>query len=1075
MRRSDSSRLAANVSLFALAVAAFPAAAQAQATDSQANQPSQANCAAISDPQQRADCVTAQNANPAPAVGAPADRAPGGSPANSSTDTANTGGIVVTGSRIRRPNLSSPVPITSVSASELPDQGQASIGDALNDLPSLRSTFSQQNSGRFIGTAGENFLDLRGLGTTRTLVLVNGRRHITASPGDFIVDVNTIPQDLIERVDIVTGGEAAIYGSDAVAGVVNFILKRNFSGIRLTGQSGITTRGDRPIDFVSLTAGQNFADGRGNIAINLEYTQAKALYQFQRPKKFAAPCGFDQTEDTTVESGTPSNSDGIPDNTFVCGIQVPGVTAGGAIGSLGNGSTLAFDRTGNLVITAPDRILPSGDVLSSNPLVGTPLNERDQLDVGQRRYTANLLAHFDVSEAFKPFVEAKFVRQKVLQEGQPTFFQGSLAGFFGNNFGVAVPNLQCSNPFLNAQALSTLQSFGICRNVATGTFGLNRFNVDFGGREELDTRDTYRIVGGVEGDFNGTWHYEISANYGHFKSDNAEANNLKLADINGNPDGFALAVDAVRNAAGQIVCRVNQVTVTRPDCVPINLFGEGAPSQAALNFINTTSHLFSHASELDLLAFVSGDSTKWFKLPGGPVGFSVGTEYRRERAFQTADPLSASGGTFFNITPTFNPPTFSVKEVFGELSLPILKDIPLARELTVSGAARYSDYNTSAGHTFAWNVNAIYSPVSSLKLRANYSKSVRVPTLNDLFSPASQNFAFLDDPCDITNIGQGNRRANCAALGVPTTTLAGSPCIGLPTPGGGGALIKAGDPFVNCISNGSPRTSIGFLSAGNPGLKAETGKSLTVGAVLTPHFLPGFSFTADYFDIKVTNLIAVLGAQTILDQCFAQATVKNQFCALLDPRTPFGLFQTPALLSAGVNFAKQTSKGVDFDLAYAHTFASGSRVNIRGLATYTIERNNFVDPTNPAFISRQLSNLGDPVFSASLITGFTFHNFTLQYTVRYIGTMTIFPYEDTHSLDGQPPLDPDISSPIRYPQVFYHDIRFEAKVNNRFRFYLGVDNVFDKLPPLGLTGTGAGGAIYNNLGRFVYGGAQVDF
>jgi outer membrane receptor protein involved in Fe transport len=194
----------------------------------------------------------------------------GTTPTTATTET-NEPGITVTGTRIRRPNLQSPVPITSVTAEELPNQGQANIGDALNDLPSIRSTFSQQNSGRFIGTAGNNFLDLRGLGTARTLVLVNGRRHVTASVGDFIVDVNTIPQDLVERIDIVTGGEAAIYGSDAVAGVINFVLKRDFDGIRVRAQDGISSRGDRNVQFATLTAGRNFADGRANVAEWHEY------------------------------------------------------------------------------------------------------------------------------------------------------------------------------------------------------------------------------------------------------------------------------------------------------------------------------------------------------------------------------------------------------------------------------------------------------------------------------------------------------------------------------------------------------------------------------------------------------------------------------------------------------------------------------------------------------------------------------------------------------------------------------------------------------------------------------------
>src|SRR6185436_11557123 len=268
----------------------------------------------------------------------------------------------------------------------------------------------------------------------------------------------------------------------------------------------------------------------------------------------------------------------------------------------------------------------------------------------------------------------------------------------------------------------------------------------------------------------------------------------------------------------------------------------------------------SKASELDITAYVNGDSSQVFSFPGGPARFVLGGEYRRETAFLEADPLSAAGGTFFNAFDTFDPPALEVLEFFGELELPLLRDLPFAQELTVTGAARWSDYNTSANHTFAWNVNGTWAPVRDIRFRANYSKSVRVPTLGDLFSPPGQNFAFIADPCDVLNIGPagGNRQLNCASQGIP-----------------------AG--FVNTPAR---TQSTGFLSSGNPFLTEETSDSYTVGFVLTPRFMPGFSLTVDYYHITVDNLIAVLGAQTILNQCYDLPSLSNQFCQLLQPRNP---------------------------------------------------------------------------------------------------------------------------------------------------------------------------------------------
>ena len=1039
-----------------------------------------------------------------------------GAPANQS----NSNAIVVTGSRIQRPNLQSPVPITSITQQELTNQGQVSVGDALNDLPALRSTFSQQNSGRFIGTAGENFLDLRGLGTNRTLVLVNGRRFVTAAVGDFSVDVDEIPQDLIDRIDVVTGGESAVYGSDAVAGVVNFILKKDYDGFRIRGQAGESTYGDRPVDFISTTLGKNFADGRGNIAVNLEYTHAGELF-FRDRKHFSNVCGFEPNpaddggfDDPTTASGDSTN--GIPDNIFVCGLRNPFVTNGGSVAVFGSGKTLAFTPTGDLVFSrAPQQnfVLLGGTVQSNDPLGGSTLRETGDLSVGRNRYNISVLGHFDVSDLFKPFVEATAVRQKVFQEFQPTFFQGDLHNFFEAAFGATtVPSLRCSNPFLNDQARDVLlntRSTCALRNPdgtialdangnrifnPNGIIPMNRFNVDMGARQEIDTRTTYRIVGGVMGDFKNDWHYEISVNYGHHHARNDQHNDLFVQNPDGTAGPFALALDAVSVDAngnilspgqpgfGQhIVCR-SSIANPGNGCVPLDLFGEGAPSQAALDFVNRTSTLFQTATEFDTMGFLSGDTNRWFSLPGGPIGFSVGAEYRRETAEVHADAISSvPGDTFFNAFPEFNPPAFKVFEFFGELNAPILKDLPFAKELTLSGAARESHYNTGAGHTFTWNVNAIWSPVSDLRLRANLSKSVRAPTLNDLFTPPTVDFAFVSDPCDQFNIRDNpNRTANCAALGVPTTvTSENSPCFNA-TPNG--SFGPVGSPFHNCLAN---NFTLQVSDQGNAGLKAETGRSFTAGGVLTPRFLPGFSFSADYFNIRIEDVISGLGAQTVLNECVDLPTINNQFCPFIFQRDQFGLLASPALIQTSFNFAKRTSRGIDFDMSYRRKFANGNRLNLRGIATYTLTRTNFPDILNPQFQDRILGELGDPVFSGTMIAGYGIGKFDLRWTTRYIGSMTRFAFEDTHSFSGAcsvvdgaklcPPFNSDITDRghISTDAVWYHDVRLDYTIN-KYNFYVGVDNVFNRLPPGGLTGAGAGSGIFSNTGRFFYAGAILD-
>ena len=1056
---------------------------------------------------------------------APADSAEECTDANNNgvCDKDEKGDIIVTGSHLTRPTLSSPVPLTSVQPGELSDGGDVSLGDALNDLPSLRSTFSSGNSTRFIGTAGLNVLDLRGLGTVRTLVLVNGRRHITALPGDYLVDVNTIPVDLLQRVDIVTGGNSAIYGSDAVAGVVNFILKRDFDGIAIRGQGGLTSHKDRGNYFLSGTIGRNFADGRGNIAVSVEYAKANPLYFRDRNDLTGAFSGRCQIQRVEPTAGEPNGTDGIIDNAFVCGVRNAAISDGGTLGAIDPSSSatrrfLRFAPDGSVFVDTPTlSYAPTG---SGNQIggQGSTLRNTGIMAAGVERYSANMLFHYDFSDAAQFYFEGKYVRVNANQEGQPSFWQGSLKGAFGNTVAerAAISELRCSNAFLTPAALTTLQSYGVCGNVATGTFTMSRFNIDFGGRGELHKRETYRFVGGLRGTFNDDWNYDLSVNYGKLNTKLRSLNNLKLWDVGRvNPDGFLLASNAVLapvgytgsnfvlNSTGQkVVCAVNGTTNTRPDCVPINVFGDGQPSAAALAFVNTEGRRQETASEFDLNLSIAGDLSQLFELPGGPIGFAFGGEYREEAAQSSWDPLVSSGGTFLNALQAFNPPKLTVKEAFGEIDLPLLKDMPFAKELTVRGAGRVSGYNNRAGTVWAWNVDAIYAPVEDIRFRVAYATSVRAPTQSDLFSPLNQNFSFINDPCDSAVItGNANRAANCLAAGVPTTNNAATvaACTGT------AFAVTLGSPFQNCIARSQ---SVSFQSGGNGLLNAERSKSLTLGFVFEPHQIPGLNFTVDWYRIKVANRIATPSLGILMSLCFDSPTpyATNPYCSSTVTDIPgtlprrsdgSGLYAGSAGVVTGVNFAAQRTEGIDFDISYKHTFSNGDKVSVRGIATRVLLLDNNVDITNPTVPNRQLGELGDPLWAANMTFNYDFGPVDFTYTARYIGKQTIGAWEDQNKFTGVCPgsgltgfsgrtctpgqlavLDPqdnDLTQEVFYPGVIYHNVRLNFSVDdNKFNFYVGIDNVMDKKPPFGLLGT-AGGDPYDSYGRFLYAGFKVNW
>ncbi len=1047
-RQLLASSLLVSAALIALPATAQTTAAGATATD---NTP--------------AGTTTDQAPNQATSGASPADA---NVPAVQQADDDNGGGdIVVTGSRIARPTLDSPAPVTTLTVADLTRTGAVTVGDVLNDLPSLRSTYSQASSTQFIGTSGLNFLDLRGLGVTRTLVLVNGRRHITSSEGDFLVDTNTIPTDLIDRVDIVTGGQSAVYGSDAMAGVVNFVLKRDFDGITLNAQSGISDERDHGTYRVSGTFGKNFADGRGNIAVNLEYNKSGLVTYADRPELTGAFTGRRQFQ--LVDSPAADNT--TPNRTYLTNVRSFGYDNGGnfiaynggTLSSCGTGASAAcltngfprvfgFNPNGSLYeYNYGNDFRPAGSN-NNNGGDGGILNDRGTLQPSLKRYVANILGHYDVSDAFKPFFEAKFVRVESFNQGTPTFAQGGQQGTVavtdddGNVIGrEAASNaisqtsgipISLDNPFLQPGAAATIRSL---LPAGANFFRLNRNNNDFGTRDEFDRRDTYRIVGGVEGTFNDDWKYDVSVNYGEFRTRSTFFNNR----INQN---FYNAVDAVRNGAGEIVCRINQASVTDPNCVPINVLGNGAPSQAALNYINTNSTRRGKATEFDVTANLVGDSSQLFELPGGPVQFAIGGEYRRETARYAYDELVKSGATFLNAIPDFNPPAFAVKEAYGELNVPLLKNVRFAQELSASAAVRVADYKGSAGTVWTWNAGGLYAPVRDVKFRISYAKAVRAPTLSDLYSSPSQNYDLLNDPCDVNfiNTGRENRAANCAAAGVP----------------------------ANFINNTARAGSTEYLSGGNPDLGAETSRSWTYGLVLQPSFIPGLAITADYYDIKIGNVIAPVDAQTILDACYDASSLDNQFCQLINPRQANGEFALPALLQSTVNFSALRAKGIDVDVQYNRRVFGDDKLALRFIGTWVRDRTDYPYLDNPGQPERVKGELGDPIYSFNASADYSHGPVTIGYQMRYIGKQSITDWEAQHDTNGVPALDPYYADRVYYPHAFYHNLRGSLDVNDQFRLYAGIDNLSDEKPPYGLLGNGSD-AIYDNVGRFAYIGVTV--
>ena len=1060
-------------------------------------------------------------------------------PAPVAEDEADDAGqpILVTGSRIRRPNLESTVPVTSIVGEQFFQQGQTNIGDTLNDLPQLRSTFAQQNPGLGIGIAGLNLLDLRGLGTARTLVLVNGRRHVAADilNNAVSVDTNTIPGDLIERVDIVTGGNSAIYGSDAIAGVVNFVLRNNFEGIQVRGQAGVTEQGFGGNQYISGMVGTNFADGRGNFTVHAEYARTDRVFASD-VDAFRSNGNF-LVIDADGGAGIVNGGDGFIDRNFFTNISsstihfnslvpinqrnVPNAGLCGNATTANNGApntagaafncTYFFSDEGRLTQQTGTRFGTgiNSAIVNSNGQTGREGKTVSVLPFTER-YNFNFLGRFEFSEAAEFFVEAKWNRVNALgNNAGPSFNQGTggTADFRER------PRLD--NPFLNPADRATLANLittSGCRTdllvtcpaagnltaadqaaITAGTFRFvaSRNLLDVGLRDERFQRDTYRVVAGLRGTFNEDWSYEVSANYGKFKQETVTDGFIDR-------QRFALAMDAGRaTPTGPIQCRSQfdpasavplagflpfpAAPVTDPRnaayiaaqsarlgadiaaCVPYNPFGSPNNSASVAYF----SRSFAVQASLDQLVFsgfVSGDMSQLFELPGGPVSFAIGAEYRAENAFYNQDPFVTQGFTNGVSIPTFDPDKFEVKEAYGELRLPLLKDEPFFQELTLSGAGRVAKYQGAVGTVYSYNAGIDYAPVTDVRFRANYSRAVRAPNVSETGFPLVPNFSNgFTDPCNPAVIGSGVRAANCLAdLGAATLAS-----------------------FTNIAQ------SLPIVSGSNADLDEETSDSYTYGVVIQPRWVPGLSLSVDYFDIGVKNVIATLAPQTIVNSCYDSATLNNIYCGqfaryrgalgTLGPGAEQpGRILGNSLISAPLNFANRKRRGIDVNFSYRKDFGDVD-FSTSLIYVHVLENSNFQDPINPRFETRLLGQLGDPKDEFRWDFDLGIDAVTFGYRLRYIGPQFRNGYNTLFPLNGLPATDIDAFPDSKYPSVMYHDIRVDFNLSkdsngNESRFYFGVDNVLDKGVPRGATtATGGGSAIYSFRGRNLYAGFRARF
>ena len=948
--------------------------------------------------------------------------------------------IVVTGTRIQRPEAATATPVIAVTGENIVQSGVTNITELLTQTPALfnsEGNFDAAGSQARTGAAGANLLNLRNLGANRTLVLVNGRRHVAGIAGEAAVDTNTIPVGLIERVDVLTGGVSSVYGADGVSGVVNFILRRDFEGIDIRAQNGISDFGDADSRFFSATVGTNFADDRANIALSYEYRDDARVGFGDRP--FGRP----DAERLVRNPDDIPDDPNIPDNIFFDRLGWADSSRDGALVIDGSFSP-RFRGAGQPY--DPGIFLPQSGFLAQGG-DNTSINDyQGDLQAGTEHHSFNAFFNFEISPDLRFFAEGKYVKSDNFTIAQPSF------DFF--------TFISEDNPLIpdNVRAAG-LDEFG----------GLlfNRDNFDLGTRNELFERDLYRTVVGFEGSISDRVQFEASYVYGRNDTTYTSTNQriedryfaaLDVVDVGqfqtGTPSGvFDCRVNLDGGAiadAGNLNYGEAPQTFQPGECVPLNLFGEGVASQAALDFVLTDTSNQYRIEQHVANAFISGDFGNFFELPGGAVNFAFGGEYRKEKSDFRPDEISTQVADFDPNSGVLadlallgrETGSFDVWEVFGELNVPIIADTPFFHLLEFTVAGRYSDYST-VGSTEAWSINGQWAPIRDVRFRGGYSESVRAPNITELFAPRTGTFAFLEDPCSPVNINQGTsfRRDNCEAL-----------ITGL------GADFDTFD-FDSDIASSA---SIEGIFAGNRELRQEDAQTWTAGVIVQPSFIPGLLVTADWYDIRLSDAVRTPSLSETAEFCVDSATLDNVFCDLIT-RDQGTAFVTSYVLGPQ-NVAFIETAGADVTVSYRFEPGDGGMgsFNLSGTVGY-LDKFEFL-PANGGIVDDERGEAGFPKWSGVADVTWELDNVMVNYGVRYVGDQLRFENDVIAA-------DPDIAAPefLTIDDRFIHDLRAEFRTDDRdASFFVGVNNFTNEQPARGLSNTPTGW-----LGRFFYAGVRV--
>lgn len=928
--------------------------------------------------------------------------------------------VMVTGSRIQKANLVSTSPVTQIGVEDIRIGGITRIEDLLNDLPQVAASNS---SGDANGATGTATINLRNLGTVRTLVLVNGRRLPAGSPlgGGTGSDLNQIPAALIKRVELLTGGASSTYGSDAVAGVVNFLMIDDFEGVELnyqhsfyqhdndnaymqglnsdkgfTAPTGSITDGHN--DDFSLIIGGNFDDGKGNITAYATYREIDGVKQANRDY---SNCALNGTLTSCGGSST------LPTGRFTDF----GTAKQGNDGAAGSGDSFDFITQGN-------EFAPRNGLLYNY----APANFFQRPD---ERYTAGVFAHYEINDNVDFYTELNFMDDQTNAQIAPS------GAFF------VTSTLPCGNPLLSDQQFQAVCGSNGLDKTGTQNVFIGRRNVEGGFRNQDIRHTSFRGVFGARGDINESWSYDAYYSYSEVSLESTYNNELSTTNI-------GRALDAVTDANGNTVCR-SVVDGSDPNCVPWNVFQTGGVTQAQIDYLQIPLFSRGTTDQKVISAFVAGDLGDYgIKLPSAENGVQIamGLEYRKDGLDFNPDLNYRSGDGAGQGGPI---PAVSgkieVKELYAEVNIPLVEGREFAEELVLDLGYRYSDYSTNVD-TDTYKMALGWVPINDVKVRASYQKAVRHANVRELFRPQSIGlYDMASDPCAGTNPTAS--AAACANTGVTAAQYG-----------------KIAD---------SPAGQYNQLQGGNPDLTPESSETVSYGVIWTPEFADGLTVSVDYYNIEVTNAISSISAETTLTQCLN--TGSSAFCDLVNRGPVSGTLWlgNDNIVATNINIGFIETEGVDFTLEYEFDVADMGSILIANQGNYVMAYDQEEYPG--AGIEDCAGIWGGACGSP---TADFKNNFSVTWHTPWDLSMST-KLRHTGEIEAKSAGQEDLGART------YWDLAANWQMTEETSFRAGVQNVLDREPPFTNAGPSLNGngntfpGSYDALGRYVFVAATMSF